>query len=445
MTILQTRPTFKRYAHTLMLIVVTVVVFFGLPEKVWGQDPPSECVELGALAWDDWTKNDSGGSGMPDGESDADYWRCKACHGWDIRGTDGGYVRRSRNEGRPNAGAGDSDQTSRNIAYSDRGGTPVTEGMIFHTGTGRSFEDGKASWVPLDEDHSAANKADHASGYTLGNQHPDFSTGGANALTQEQAGCLVEFLNFEDADWEAYFEAIYPSADPVIYVIREDADANRGETFYADVCFACHGDPSEVGNPIPIEGDEGVLEFLADTPHFSEFYQKVRWGHPDSAMTREALGDPTALDVADLMLYLQELGGAGGFYMTPGLNGAWYNIGHDGEGFNIEVASNGAGGYVFVAFFYTFDNAGNQVYLVAQGEVNGDTAEVMVLITDGAMWGDGFDPGDVNRVDWGTGTFMASDCDAMTFMLMPNEAMQAEGFTDLMYELERLTIPTNCP
>ena len=41
--------------------------------------------------------------------------RCKACHGWDRRGTDGGYVRRSREETRPNAGTGDGDSTSREI------------------------------------------------------------------------------------------------------------------------------------------------------------------------------------------------------------------------------------------------------------------------------------------------------------------------------------------
>jgi len=435
----------KKCTPASLLLVSTLAAVLGLPGTAWGQDPPSACVGTGALAFDDWTTDDAGGSGPPDGETDADYWRCKSCHGWDKRGTDGGYVRRSRNEGRPNAGAGDGDQTSRNIAYSDRGMTPITADMILHAGTGRSWADGMGSWVDLDEDHSAANKAAHATGYTLGNQHPDFTTGGDNALTQDQADCLAEFLNFEDADWEAYFKAIYPAADPVIYVIRGDADADRGEARYADVCFDCHGDPSEVGNPFPIEDDEGILEFLADTPHFSEFAHKARWGHPDSLMTRAALGNPTALDVADVMLYLQELGGAGGFYMTPGMTAAWYAKDRDGEGFNVEVTPDGKGGFTFVAFFYTYDDEGEQVYLVAQGGVHNDHSHVAVYITDGAMWGDDFDPDDVNLTEWGTGEFEASDCDAMTFTLTPNEAMQAEGFTELSYDLERLTQPVACP
>ena len=186
-----------------------LTLLMSLPLVANAQDP-SACVEMGGLAWDNWTKSDSGGSGMPDGETDNDYVRCKACHGWDHLGTDGGYARRSRKDGRPNAGAGDSDQTSRDISFATRAGAPVTAAMIFHAGTGRSFADGSEGWVPLDTEHSAANTAAHAASFTLGNQHPDFSTGGANALTQQQADCLAEFLNFPDAGWDAYFDSIFP-------------------------------------------------------------------------------------------------------------------------------------------------------------------------------------------------------------------------------------------
>ena len=75
-------------------IVISITLLLLVSSAAWAQDPPSACVEQGGLAWDDWTKNDAGGSGMPDGAADADYWRCKACHGWDQRGTDGGYIKR---------------------------------------------------------------------------------------------------------------------------------------------------------------------------------------------------------------------------------------------------------------------------------------------------------------------------------------------------------------
>ncbi|MDX1408598.1 MAG: hypothetical protein R3330_10710, partial [Saprospiraceae bacterium] len=241
------------------------------------------------------------------------------------------------------------------------------------------------------------------------------------------------------------FDEIYPDVDPVLYTIRADADAGRGEARYNDVCFACHGDPSEVGDPFPIEEDEGILEFLADTPHFSEFVHKLRWGHPDSLMTREALGNPTALDVADVALYLQQLGDTG-FAMNAGLNGNWWNgLERNGEGFQVEIARNSEGDLVFVATFYSYDLMGNQIFLVAVGPVNGNTAEVDVFITDGGMYGEGL--GDLGAEEqWGTGTFTADDCMNMQMVLMPNGDYQAMGYTDLMYDLVRLTSPAAiCP
>jgi len=421
----------------IVLSIASMSLLLFFTGMTWAQDEPSDCVVQGALAFDNWTTDDAGGSGPPDGETDNDYWRCKACHGWDQLGTDGGYVKRSRNSGRPSAGYLDSDQTPRDISFGSREGTLVTAEMIFHAGTGRSFEDGSAGWVDRDDPHSsAANKAAHAAAFTLGNQHPDFSTGGANALTGAQVECLAEFLNFADAGWDAYFVSINPDTDPVLYTIRPDADAARGETFYADVCFECHGDPSEVGTPFDIEGG-GVLEFLSDTPHFSEFYNKVRWGHPDSLMTRDALGDPTALDVADIMLHLQVLGGTG-FAITPGITGTWWNgLDRDGEGIPLLVGNPDNDALTLFATFFTYDSMGDQAYLIASGTVDGNTAEVVVSITDGRFWGDAFDPTEGETTTWGSGTFTFTSCTSGDVTFNPNEDMEAMGFTTLTVAIKR--------
>ena len=175
--------TVSKTKSKISLILISVSLLFS--GFALAQEEPSECVETGALAYDNWTKVDSGGDGnLPGGVQSADYIRCKACHGWDRRGTDGGYVRRSRQESRPNAGAGDGDSTSREIVT----GT-VTAAQITHNGTGRSYAQGQGSWVPLDANRSASNTAEHAAGYTLGNQHPDFSSGG---MTQEQMRRAME-------------------------------------------------------------------------------------------------------------------------------------------------------------------------------------------------------------------------------------------------------------
>jgi len=396
---------------------------------VFAQDAPSECVQTGAMAYDNWTKEDSGGTGaLPEGVQNQDYIRCKACHGWDRLGTDGGYVRRSRRDSRPNAGAGDGDSTPRAIET----GT-VTAEMILHEGTGRSYADGTGSWVALDETHSAANKAAHASGYTLGNQHPDFSVDGP---TQEQIDCLVEFLNFADADASVYFADVDPSQDPVLYTIVDTADAAAGETFFNDNCNGCHT-------------LQFALDYLADDGKFSELAHKARWGAPDTIMTRSAMGDPTAQNVADMMLYLQQQGGTG-FALNPGLTGTWRNIDRGGEGFLLEIGTSNDAPTLY-ASFYTYDNMGNQAWLVAlptDGLTAGsNSAEMTVYQVTGPMWGDDFDPADRNTLEWGTGTFTFTSCTAGSVSLMPGEEAVGLGYTDLSYELSRdlITSGNACP
>jgi len=425
----------NRFKILVSMASIGLLMLFS--SMAWAQGEPSACVELGANVYQNWTKDDSGGSGMPTAEASGDYLRCKACHGWDLMGTDGGYVRRSRNDGRPNAGAGDGDSTSRAISPIMGGYGPITADMITHSGAGRAYADGSGSWVPLADPSSAANTAAPAGGYTLGNQHPDLALDGANAadtvLTQEQVDCVVEFLNFPGTDPSAYFANINPTQDPVLYTIVDTADAAAGEAFYGTNCTTCHSaDPADDSGFDP---DGGMLAYLAKDGKFSEFSHKARWGVPDEIMTREAIGSPTAADVANMMLWMQELGGTG-FAANPGLSGTWWNAARSGEGFVLEFGfSNGV--LTLFASFYTYLE-GEQMWLTAESTaIDGSEVAVDVFITNGGMWGDDFDSADVNLIPWGTGTFSFPGCSAGTVALAPNGDMQAIGFTDLTYGLTR--------
>lgn len=402
-------------------------LLISLGSLAWAQEEPSECVEMGALAYDNWTKTDAGGTGaLPAGETNSDYVRCKACHGWDRLGTDGGYVRRSRTASRPNAGAGDGDSTSRAIATG-----AVTADDILHAGAGRSYAEGSGSWVAKDAAHSAENKAAHAAGYTLGNQHPDFSDG---TMTQEQVDCLVEFLNYEDADSGQYFAAIYPEQNPVLYTIADTADAAAGETFFNARCTACHDLAF-------------ATDYLKGDGKFSELAHKARWGIPNTMMSRGIMGDPTAQEVTDMMAYLQQEGGTG-FAVNPGLTGTWWNSDREGEGFLLEFGYFNNGLMLF-ASFYTYDNMGNQAWLVAQsgGPIGGDSVAADVYLVTGPMWGDDFDEADRNVINWGAGVFTFPGCDNGHVALTPGPEGIALGFTNLEYDLSRdlLTSGIECP
>jgi len=133
--------------------------------------------------------------------------------------------------------------------------------------------------------------------------------------------------------------------------------------------------------------------------------------------------------------------------MNSGLNGNWWK-GPDrsGEGVQVEISAGAGGSLTFVGTVYTYDNEGNQIFLLAVGTVDGNTAEVNVFIYDSGVWGAGFDPDLVNETKWGTGVFTVSSCGDMHMELTPNAEYQALGYTDLMYNLTRLTTPDMpCP
>jgi len=124
--------------------------------------------------------------------------------------------------------------------------------------------------------------------------------------------------------------------------------------------------------------------------------------------------------------------------LNAGLTGNWWGGSErDGEGFMLEFGySNGV--LTLVASFYTYDNFGNQVWLIAVGPTtSGTSVTTDVEITEGPMWGDDFDPNAVVRTSWGMATFTFPSCSAGSVSLKPNQAMKDQGFTDLSYDLSR--------
>jgi len=150
--------------------------------------------------------------------------------------------------------------------------------------------------------------------------------------------------------------------------------------------------------------------------------------------------------LGNLFAYLADNAGET-FFINAGLNGNWwYGPGRSGEGVQIEASDGGSGDVTVVATIYSYDNSGEQIFLIAVGTAQGNTVNVDVFITEGAVWGNDFDPADVNESQWGTGTFSFSHCGAMHMSLMPNAAYQIAGYTNLSYDLIRLTNPlAPCP
>ena len=137
-----------------------------------------------------------------------------------------------------------------------------------------------------------------------------------------------------------------------------------------------------------------------------------------------------------------------GIDINAGQNGNWWSgLIRNGEGAQVEIAKAAGGGLVLVITVYSYDPFGNQIFLIAVGTPDGDTAEIDVYITEGPMWGDDFDPNDTNETQWGTGVFKSNTCDSVELTLTPNAEYQAEGYTEITLDLERLLPPPiiDCP
>jgi hypothetical protein len=92
--------------------------------------------------------------------------------------------------------------------------------------------------------------------------------------------------------------------------------------------------------------------------------------------------------------------------------GSWFNPDRDGEGFLLDlVISNNS--TAFIVYFFTFDNSGNQMYLVGvDPSYNPYTGVITANVNrnSGASFGNDFDANDVTREQWGTIEIEFIDC-----------------------------------
>jgi len=120
------------------------------------------------------------------------------------------------------------------------------------------------------------------------------------------------------------------------------------------------------------------------------------------------------------------------FTITAGITGSWFDRSREGEGFNIEIIGPELDPQL-LAYFYTYDDSGNQMWLTGVAAANGDTAIVPMQVTSGTVFGPDFDPNDVMYADWGTITFTFSSCSAGT------AEYTSTNFGSGSYNIEKLT------
>ncbi len=116
------------------------------------------------------------------------------------------------------------------------------------------------------------------------------------------------------------------------------------------------------------------------------------------------------------------------------MGGAWYNPDEDGHGFILNVSQSPEGQLTLLATWYTYDNQGNQMWLVGSApfENGADSVSVPVIVTSGFSFGS---PADISQQDWGILTFEFSSCTAGSVQYVPNDS----AFVADTVQIERLT------
>ncbi len=115
---------------------------------------------------------------------------------------------------------------------------------------------------------------------------------------------------------------------------------------------------------------------------------------------------------------------AGGATADSSWSGLWYDLGDEGEGYNLVVAPNGA-----ILYFYGFKTAGGRLWLISdliQSELQVNQGVQIAMFE--AVQGTFDNPAPSSQLaQWGTATITLVDCNRITIGLVGNDGSKASS------------------
>ena len=176
----------------------------------------------------------------------SNFFRCKQCHGWDLRGSKGAYISRAPNDSRPEVASNDL------YVYAQTHNIKEIFDAVMHTGGRKDSYTGSM---------------------------PDYGL----ILTEDEIWQITKFLKNEAFNtfnlYDMATTGYYPTGTRTFSNIGKDGNAANGNTVYANLCVSCHGAD---GTLITIDGDAFLGDFMRSKPY--EFQHKARSGQPDTEM-----------------------------------------------------------------------------------------------------------------------------------------------------------------
>lgn len=191
----------------------------------------------------------------------ADFYRCKQCHGWDLKGSQGAYISRAANANRPNV-------SPLNLLTIAAGKTPQELFDALKSSTGRRSVTADLSTY------------DPNTNPTTGDKMPDYGS----IFTDDHIWDMVKFLKEEAVDVSSLYESqttgAYPTGSITYSNIGKDGVAANGDATYTAKCMGCHGID---GKLILVDGGNfSIGSFIRSKPY--EAQHKIKFGQLGSTM-----------------------------------------------------------------------------------------------------------------------------------------------------------------
>jgi hypothetical protein len=125
------------------------------------------------------------------------------------------------------------------------------------------------------------------------------------------------------------------------------------------------------------------------------------------------------------------------------ITGSWYDPARSGEGYILEILEDGRA----ILIWYTYDNDGNHMWLIdSNGVVTQDGNNITldfnnVVVTNGPVFGEDYNPANVVNTSWGE-VHMQLTCSGSGTV---NYSSTIEGFDEGQYNISKLTHPWVLP
>ena len=119
--------------------------------------------------------------------------------------------------------------------------------------------------------------------------------------------------------------------------------------------------------------------------------------------------------------------------ITREFSSSWYDPSRSGHGFILEVIDS-TQGKSLMAYWFTYDQQGRQIWMFGSGPVNGDSAQVTAYQASGGSFDNQFNPAAVQVAPWGTLTFRFESCDSGNVSFSPNDRALGAVYINGLWE-----------